>query len=389
MVATISPSNSNSEHTLNTLRYAYRVKELKGESSSAHGTQEELVLDDSPLDGVGDLSLNDEGLLLDEEFPLDVDSVGGISDGGEGLEGLPYAAPPTPLASTHTGSRAGINHPESRRPSMPAERQEELRAAAAAAASTIANANATAKLQRKGDTGFHAQSTPIKKAGSTLSMSSGEGPGRRDPQQQHLPSTPGNAGGEGRGLRPLPSGGGGGHGGGIGLQGGRPSFQEAPAAVVGPHHARLPSASSSSAGPASLAQPSPSQPQSRQQHQQPHHHHHHHHHSILSPEDLAELMDTVIRQHRQAIRDNTECGKMESKLLVNLTMRLGKGEQQGQQSGESSGPSSGDGDREVFEAYARDLDGLLDRKMRGLRELKGNLRKVLLREEDARGTMHG
>ncbi|ORZ21067.1 P-loop containing nucleoside triphosphate hydrolase protein, partial [Absidia repens] len=32
MIATISPNNSNSEHTLNTLRYADRVKELKGES---------------------------------------------------------------------------------------------------------------------------------------------------------------------------------------------------------------------------------------------------------------------------------------------------------------------------------------------------------------------
>ncbi|KAI9472403.1 MAG: P-loop containing nucleoside triphosphate hydrolase protein [Benjaminiella poitrasii] len=32
MIATISPNNSNSEHTLNTLRYADRVKQLKGES---------------------------------------------------------------------------------------------------------------------------------------------------------------------------------------------------------------------------------------------------------------------------------------------------------------------------------------------------------------------
>ncbi|ORX54370.1 kinesin-domain-containing protein [Hesseltinella vesiculosa] len=32
MIATISPNHSNSEHTLNTLRYADRVKELKGES---------------------------------------------------------------------------------------------------------------------------------------------------------------------------------------------------------------------------------------------------------------------------------------------------------------------------------------------------------------------
>ncbi|KAI8644242.1 P-loop containing nucleoside triphosphate hydrolase protein [Parasitella parasitica] len=34
MIATISPNNPNSEHTLNTLRYADRVKELRGESDS-------------------------------------------------------------------------------------------------------------------------------------------------------------------------------------------------------------------------------------------------------------------------------------------------------------------------------------------------------------------
>ncbi|KAI7905288.1 P-loop containing nucleoside triphosphate hydrolase protein [Cokeromyces recurvatus] len=36
MIATISPNGSNSEHTLNTLRYADRVKELKGEKDRRH-----------------------------------------------------------------------------------------------------------------------------------------------------------------------------------------------------------------------------------------------------------------------------------------------------------------------------------------------------------------
>lgn len=44
MIATISPNNSNSEHTLNTLRYADRVKELKGESDPR------LQVDPSSLD---------------------------------------------------------------------------------------------------------------------------------------------------------------------------------------------------------------------------------------------------------------------------------------------------------------------------------------------------
>ncbi|CAO3587768.1 unnamed protein product [Absidia cylindrospora] len=49
MIATISPNNSNSEHTLNTLRYADRVKELKGESDPR--LQADLPLLDSALDG--------------------------------------------------------------------------------------------------------------------------------------------------------------------------------------------------------------------------------------------------------------------------------------------------------------------------------------------------
>jgi len=39
MIATISPGNGNSEHTLNTLRYADRVKELKGNRQSTSGCE--------------------------------------------------------------------------------------------------------------------------------------------------------------------------------------------------------------------------------------------------------------------------------------------------------------------------------------------------------------
>ncbi|KAG1451958.1 hypothetical protein G6F56_007946 [Rhizopus delemar] len=43
MVATISPGGSNSEHTLNTLRYADRVKELKGERDKRKGNTQDDV----------------------------------------------------------------------------------------------------------------------------------------------------------------------------------------------------------------------------------------------------------------------------------------------------------------------------------------------------------
>ncbi|KAF9183164.1 Kinesin-like protein kif24 [Haplosporangium sp. Z 11] len=92
MVATVSPNNSNSEHTLNTLRYADRVKELKAEGGAKSalqdqdiGSAQEEYMDD--VENYGDeLTANvyDDGylssegenvadvtidLLEDEEFP--------------------------------------------------------------------------------------------------------------------------------------------------------------------------------------------------------------------------------------------------------------------------------------------------------------------------------
>ncbi|KAF9952325.1 Kinesin-like protein kif24 [Mortierella alpina] len=92
MIATISPNNSNSEHTLNTLRYADRVKELKAEGGAKSALQEQEmesapeeymddvenygddlkanVYDDDYLssdgENVADVTID---LLEDEEFP--------------------------------------------------------------------------------------------------------------------------------------------------------------------------------------------------------------------------------------------------------------------------------------------------------------------------------
>lgn len=40
MIATVSPSSANCEHTINTLRYADRVKELKGNNNNAGSVSE-------------------------------------------------------------------------------------------------------------------------------------------------------------------------------------------------------------------------------------------------------------------------------------------------------------------------------------------------------------
>ncbi|CAO3572215.1 unnamed protein product [Mortierella alpina] len=95
MVATISPNNSNSEHTLNTLRYADRVKELKAEGGAKGAVLDQddnIMARDDYMESEGELgtanayddedfissasdNLADEtiDLLDDEEFPHALD----------------------------------------------------------------------------------------------------------------------------------------------------------------------------------------------------------------------------------------------------------------------------------------------------------------------------
>ncbi|KAF9584838.1 Kinesin-like protein kif24 [Lunasporangiospora selenospora] len=67
MVATISPNNSNSEHTLNTLRYADRVKELKADGS-ARGVQPEQDLNGAQDEYMDDVEGNDDDGLGNNVF---------------------------------------------------------------------------------------------------------------------------------------------------------------------------------------------------------------------------------------------------------------------------------------------------------------------------------
>ena len=74
MIATISPSASNSEHTLNTLRYADRVKELKGGSNQEYSDEEfeefPTFMDENME--VEEIAASDtEANMLDEEYPPD------------------------------------------------------------------------------------------------------------------------------------------------------------------------------------------------------------------------------------------------------------------------------------------------------------------------------
>jgi hypothetical protein len=72
MIATITPNMSNSEHSLNTLRYADRVKELKGASANYDDGEVEDLVEDTGIEGDEEdenMKESEEELLLDEEFP--------------------------------------------------------------------------------------------------------------------------------------------------------------------------------------------------------------------------------------------------------------------------------------------------------------------------------
>ena len=71
MIATVSPNIGNSEHTLNTLRYADRVKELKsdGREDFYDDDDDQILLDGEVYDhDEGDVD-DEEDFLLDSEFP--------------------------------------------------------------------------------------------------------------------------------------------------------------------------------------------------------------------------------------------------------------------------------------------------------------------------------
>jgi hypothetical protein len=85
MIATVSPNQSNSEHTLNTLRYGDRVKELKGEKQDNLWQEEETVeeitqeitIDEDPSlfqqdffnQGADSIFSQEPNTLVDTDFP--------------------------------------------------------------------------------------------------------------------------------------------------------------------------------------------------------------------------------------------------------------------------------------------------------------------------------
>ncbi|KAJ3252541.1 Kinesin-like protein kif24 [Chytriomyces hyalinus] len=99
MIATVSPNSANSEHSLNTLRYAYRVKELKGDVQPQDSIREDpKILSDGIYDEPD--SGDDDPLLIDSEFPPEnlLDSDDGVS--ADDTENSPDEAPIVPQVAT-------------------------------------------------------------------------------------------------------------------------------------------------------------------------------------------------------------------------------------------------------------------------------------------------
>ncbi|KAJ3129793.1 Kinesin-like protein kif24 [Physocladia obscura] len=116
MIANISPGSGSTEHSLNTLRYAYRVKELKGdvqyqdEEEVRDGLYEEPEIDD--IDAEEHESTDDDPLLLDTELPdnlLDSDD-GGLVSGDESDNNIGGSVP--------TLSKLSLNNAPKQRPQL-------------------------------------------------------------------------------------------------------------------------------------------------------------------------------------------------------------------------------------------------------------------------------
>ncbi|KAI8826217.1 P-loop containing nucleoside triphosphate hydrolase protein [Fimicolochytrium jonesii] len=88
-----------------------------------------------------------------------------------------------------------------------------------------------------------------------------------------------------------------------------------------------------------------------------------------APSTDAESVDDFIRLHRQHIREITEINRLESKLLVNLTMRMGNNTSASDMSQQQS----------EFESYVRELDGLMERKRGTVEEVRTKVKLMLAR----------
>lgn len=86
--------------------------------------------------------------------------------------------------------------------------------------------------------------------------------------------------------------------------------------------------------------------------------------SVLDPSHSQR--DELIKLHRQHIRDNTDFGKIESKILVNLTMKMGK------QVLSTPGSNNASLERQIneaFDGYVGELQDILQKKQEAIQRM--------------------
>jgi hypothetical protein len=76
--------------------------------------------------------------------------------------------------------------------------------------------------------------------------------------------------------------------------------------------------------------------------------------------DVNALIDALIKLHRQHLRDATDSGKNESKLLVNFTMKR----------------STSDRVNVTSEVYLQELEDFMDHKLSSIKEIKARIDQI-------------
>ncbi|KAJ3178220.1 Kinesin-like protein kif24 [Geranomyces variabilis] len=271
MIATISPNMSNSEHTLNTLRYADRVKELKGDSHVA----DDRATDNSNVYNQGHHEV---------ENPLSDTDIGYSDVDDDFLLGDDPHKDAHPIIMSSDEEDFAHQQPTRTRPLASVLATKDKPPAPATAATSVPGYNTRSRAA--------AQQPPATT-------------GKASPASSSLP---------------------------------------------------VPSSSASPPPATATAAAKPPPPSSQLREVQNEH----------APLDAA----TFIRQHREHIRDMTETSRTESRLLVSLTMR-----QDDTLAGERVPTDSS------FEQYVRELDEVMQRKLKNVLEVSDMVREVLSRFE--------
>ncbi|KAJ3234405.1 Kinesin-like protein kif24 [Chytriomyces hyalinus] len=165
MIATVSPNSGNSEHSLNTLRYAYRVKELKGDGQSQDSTRDDSKeysegIYDEPDSG------DDDPLLIDSEYPpenlLDSEDGASAEDAGSSSDDAPVVATKqqrnSVLSQLNSNRAAAVAASNSQNSVVKRESVADIRSARGSAVDTSAGVAARAR-PTKGVEGASAQSS--------------------------------------------------------------------------------------------------------------------------------------------------------------------------------------------------------------------------------------